>query len=420
MTPAGRTPARIVIVGGGFGGLYAALTLQTELVGSELVEVTLLDRRNYFTFTPLLPEVAAGTLGPAHVSYPFRLLAKNGRFHFLQAEVTGFDLQARTVQTEALTIPYDYLVVALGSCPFFFGNEALERHSLPLTSVRDAVAVRNHVIRLVEEAVVERDPERRRQLLTFIVAGAGPSGVEIAAEIHHLIHTVLCKYYPLAPELFRVLLVDGADRILLHFDRELAEAGQRELRARGIEVRLGTRVTAATEDAVELDGGVDTIATRTLIWTGGTTPNPALARLPVAKTPRGAAIVDDCLRIPGHPEVYVVGDGASALDPRRNQPYPPVAPVAIHQGVRAAGNIVNGLEGRPAEPFRFDFTGNIVGLGGGSALVNLLGLKFHGRLGWWFYRLAYLQRLVGARNKVSLVLTLGLNALFDRDISCDA
>lgn len=302
MTPARRKPARVVVVGGGFGGLYAALTLQNELLGSELADVTLLDRRNYFTFTPLLPEVAAGTLSPAHVSYPFRLLAKNERFHFLQAEVIGFDLQAR---------------------------------------------------------------------------------------------------------------------ILLHFDRELAEAGQRELQSRGIEVRLGTRVTGATADEVELDGGADTIATRTLIWTGGTTPNPALARLPVAKTARGAAIVDACLRVQGYPEVYVVGDGASALDPRRKQPYPPVAPVAIHQGVRAAGNIVNALEGRPAEPFRFDFTGNIVGLGGRSALVNLLGLKFHGRLGWWFYRLAYLQRLVGMRNKVSLVLTLGLNAIFDRDISCE-
>lgn len=415
-----RRPAKVIILGGGFGGLYAALTLQKELAGSELAEVTLVDRRNYFTFTPLLPEVAAGTLGRAHVSYPFRFLAKKGQFHFLQGEVQAFDLDARTVQTESLTIPYDSLIVALGSVPFFFGNRQLEAYSFPLASVEGALAIRNHVIRLFERAVVEPDPDRRRRLLTIVVAGAGPSGVETAAELHHLIHTVLLKYYPVDPTLVRVLLVDGADRILLHFAQALAEAGQQELVKRGIEVRLKTRVTGATDGEVELNGGKERIPSCTLIWTGGVTANPTLARLPAAKTRRGAVVVDEFLKIPEHPEIYVIGDGACVLDRRHGRPYPPVAPVAIHQGIRAAGNIVNTLQGRVREPFRFDFTGNIVGLGGGTALVNLLGIKFHGRLGWWFYRMAYLQRLVGVKNKALLVVTLGLNALFDRDISCEA
>ncbi len=398
--------------------MYAALTLQKELSESEAA-VTLIDRRNYFTFTPLLPEVAAATLDPAHVSYPFRLLAKKAGFRFLQADVSGFDLDARTVRIGSTTIPYDYLIVAVGSVPFFFGSPALEAHSLPLTTVPDAVRVRNHVIRLVERAVAEPDPVRRRELLTLVVAGGGPSGVEIAAELHHLIHTVLLKYYPLDPTWFRVLLVEGAERILLSFDRKLAEAGQKELTRRGIELRLNTRVTDATADDVELNGGQERIPTRTLIWTGGTQPNPALVHLAVAKTPRGAIEADDFLKIPNHPETYVIGDAAAVTDRRHNRLYPPVAPVAIRQGVRAAGNIVNALQGRAPEPFLFDFTGNIVGLGGGVALVNLLGIKFHGRLGWLFYRMAYLQRLVGLKNKVALVLTLGLNALFDRDISCE-
>lgn len=414
-----RKPAQIVILGGGFGGLYAALTLQKELAGSELAEVTLVDRRNYFTFTPLIPEVAAGTLGHAHVTYPFRFLARNGRFHFVQGEVQAFDLDAQTVRTENLTIPYDYLIVALGSAPFFFGNRQLEAHSLPLASVEEALAIRNHVIRCFEQAVVEQDPARRRQLLTIVVAGAGPSGVEIAAELHHLIHAILLKYYPVDPALVRVLLVDGGNRILLHFARELAEAGQKELAKRGIEVRLKTLLTGASEGEVELNRGEERIPTRTLIWTGGITPSPALARLPAAKTRRGAVVVDEFLKIPEHPEVYVIGDGACVLDRRHGRPYPPVAPVAIHQGIRAAGNIVNILQGRIREPFRFDFTGNIVGLGAGTALVNLLGIKFHGRLGWWVYRMAYLQRLVGAKNKALLLLTLGLNTFFDRDISCE-
>lgn len=414
-----RKSVQVVVLGGGFGGLYAAITLQKELAGSELAEVTLVDRRNYFTFTPLLPEVAAGTLGRAHVSFPFRFLAKKGQLRFIQGEVQAFDLAARTVRTEAMTIPYDYLIVALGSVPFFFGNRQLETHSLTLTSVEDALTIRNHVIRLFEQAAVEPDPIRRRQLLTLVVAGAGPSGVEIAAELHHLIHTVLVRYYPVDPSSVRVLLVASTDRILVHFARELAEAGRQELIRRGIEVHLKTLVTSASEEHVELNAGEAIVPTRTLVWTGGVTPSPALAQLPAAKTRRGTIVVDEFLKIPEHPEVYVIGDGACVLDRRQSRLFPPVAPVAIHQGIRAAGNIINTLQGRAREPFRFDFTGNIVALGGGMALVNLLGIKFHGRLAWWFYRMAYLQRLVGAKNKAMLLLTLGLNALFDRDISCE-
>lgn len=413
-----RQPAKIVVVGGGFGGLYAALTLQKEL-GPDLAEVTLVDQRNYFTFTPLLPEVAAGILGREHATYPFRFLSRSGRLRFIQGRVQAFDLETRTVETERVTLPYDFLIVALGSVPFFFGNPDLEARSLPLTSVDEALTIRNHLLRCFEEAVVEPDPARRRQLVTIVVAGAGPSGVEIASEVHHLAHSVLLRYYPLDPALIRVVLVDGAPRILLSFAEDLAEAGQEELRRRGIEVRLGTRVTGASDGAVELDDG-EIVQTRTLIWTGGVIANPVLARLPAARTPRGNVMVDECLRLPEHPEVYVIGDGAAAEDQRHKRPYPPVAPVAIHQGIRAAGNIANAIEGRPPEPFRFDFTGNIVGLGGGVALVNLLGITFHGRLGWWFYRLAYLQRLVGCKNKVHLVITLLLNRLFDRDISSQA
>ena len=164
-------PARVVVLGGGFGGLYATLTLLKELADSELAEVTLVDRRNYFTFTPLLPEVAAGTLGASHVCYPFRSLSKKGRLHFIQGEVREFDLDEHVVWIENLAIPYDYLVVALGSTPFFFGNQQLESHGLTLTSVADALAIRNHVIRLFERAVVERDPGLRRQLLTVVVVG---------------------------------------------------------------------------------------------------------------------------------------------------------------------------------------------------------------------------------------------------------
>lgn len=411
-------PAQIVVLGGGFGGLYAAMTLQRELAGSDAGQVTLVDRRNYFTFTPFLPEVAAGTLGRAHVTYPFRFLAQKERFDFIQGDVQTVDLAARTVRTETTTLPYDYLIVSLGGVPSFFGNPHIEAHALTLNSVDKALAIRNHVIHLFEHAVVESDPIRRRELLTFVIAGAGPCGVEVAAELNHLIRTALLKYYPVNPSDVRILVVSRGDRILPHFARELAETGRQTLMKRGIEVKLHTQVTGASGEHVDLNDH-ERIPTRTLIWAAGVTPNPVLARLPAAKSRQGGIVVDEYLTLAEFPEVYVIGDGASVLDRRNGRPYPTLAPVAIHQGIRAAGNILNTLQGRVREPFRFDFTGNIVGLGCGMALVNLLGLKFHGRLGWWFYRLAYLQRLVSFRNKVSLVLTLALNALFERDISCE-
>ncbi|HWR20239.1 MAG TPA: FAD-dependent oxidoreductase, partial [Verrucomicrobiae bacterium] len=211
-----RTPAKIVILGGGFGGLYAAMTLQRDLAGTNLAQVTLVDRRNYFTFTPFLPEVAAGTLGRAHVTYPFRFLAQKEQFYFIQGAVQDFDLVKRTVRTETATIPYDYLIVSLGGAPAFVDNPQIETHALTLHSVDKALAIRNHIIRLFEQAVVERDPIRRRQLLTLVVAGAGPCGVEVAAELHHLIRTALLKYYPVDPSEIRILLVSRGDRILPH------------------------------------------------------------------------------------------------------------------------------------------------------------------------------------------------------------
>ncbi|WP_337288881.1 FAD-dependent oxidoreductase, partial [Candidatus Methylomirabilis sp.] len=165
-----RQPAQIVVLGGGFGGLYAAMTLQRELAGSDTAQITLVDRRNYFTFTPFLPEVAAGTLGRAHVTYPFRFLAQKEQFCFIQGAVQDFDLVKRTVRTETTVIPYDYLIVSLGGAPSFFGNPQIAAHALTLNSVDNALAIRNHIIKLFEQAVVETNPVRRRQLLTLVVA----------------------------------------------------------------------------------------------------------------------------------------------------------------------------------------------------------------------------------------------------------
>lgn len=409
---------RVVILGGGFAGLYAALYLQKELVEEGKVEVTLIDQHNFFAFTPLLPEVVAGNLGANTVTYPLRFLLRGHNIRVMQAEVADISLEEKQVSVAGYPLRYDYLIIALGNVPDFFGNEALARVSLTLNSITDALRIRNRVIRSFEEAGREPDEEQLKALLTFVVVGGGPSGVEAASEIHDLIHHVLLKYYPVNPAMVRVVLIDSNRRILTHSTPELAEHGQEILQKRGVEVRLHTRVTRAGEGSIELNHGEEVIPAGTLIWTAGTKAHPVLAKLPVAKTRRGTIVVDEYLKIPEYPEVFAVGDCACVLDRRRQRLYPPLAAVAIREGIRAAANISNDIHNRRKEPFVFDFTGSIVSLGAKAALVNFLGLRLRGPLAWWIYRSVYLFKLVGVKNKCQLLLTLFLNTFFDRDISC--
>lgn len=409
-----RTPWRIVVVGGGFGGLYAAAHLAGSMDLEPEDEVLLLDRRNHFTFTPLLPEVAAGNLGREHVTVAYRRLARTHGFRFLQAEVRGLDPAAGRLETTAGEVGYDRAVLALGSRARFFGNERLREVSFPLKSVADALRLRDRVIGLCEAAETETDPDRRRELLTFVVAGGGPAGVETASELHHLLSEHLSGLYACASE-SRVLLVEGGDRILRGWDPELAGAGRRKLEERGVEVELETLVADADGRTVGLDDG-RRVPSRTLVWTAGVAPHPlpAEAGLPDED---GAVAVDEHLQVRDHGSLYAAGDVARVRNPRTGDPYPPVAPLAISQGVRAAGNVANERAGRPPEPYRAHHAGKLVSLGAGHALVEMLGLRLSGRPAWLAHRAAYLLKLVGFRNKLHVAFTLGLNALFGRDLT---
>lgn len=411
-----RAP-RIVVAGGGFGGLYAA----TYLARSELAErgahITLVDRKTYFTFTPLLAEVAAGTLGREHVTYPYRVLGRRYGFTFRQDTLTGLDASARIVRTEHGALPYDYLVMALGAEPRYFGNEPLRAHSLTLTSVEDALAIRRHVIDCLERADRSADEAQRGRLLTFVVAGAGPAGVEIASEVRHLVNDVLRPYYPDVPSA-RVILVDAGDRILRAWDPALARAGQDKLIARGIELRLATKIHDAQRGLVvtRSESGDEAIATETLIWTAGTGPAGGVEAWGLP-TERGAVRVDPFLRVEGSERIYAVGDVTIARDDRTGAPYPRVAPIAISQGIRAAANVENAAFQRPLEPYHAHHAGKIVSLGDGVALVDLLGIRVTGTLAWWIYRSAYLLKLVGTKNKVRVLTTLAMNRIFEPDVA---
>ena len=414
-----RSPARVVVLGGGFGGLYAASYLGAADLPEDAAEVTLVSDRNHFTFTPLLAEMVAGTLGQEHVTFPYRVLARRRGFRFVLGRVEGLDAAAGVVETTGGRLRFDYAVVALGGRPRYFANEELRRRAMPLTTVGDAVAIRNRVLAAAERAETVRSAVARRRLLTFAVAGAGPAGVETASEIWHLLREILPAYYDLRAEP-RVLLIDGAERILSGWDERLATEGLEMLRRRGIEVRLRTHVLGFDGGTVRTstDGEETSFDADTLIWTAGTGPaSGPLADSDLPLDASGYLGVDPTLAAGGHPNVFAAGDLSRLTNRRTGQPYPPVAPIAISQGVRAAANIENAIAGRAPEEYQAHHAGKIISLGNGTALVDLLGVQLRGRFAWAIYRGTYLLKLVGLKNKVRAGVTLMLNHVFERDLA---
>ncbi len=408
---------RILVLGGGFAGLYAAAQLGRSFDLEPDDEVVLVDTRNYFTFTPLLPEVVGGALGREEVTVPFRVLAERHGFRYCQAAVRGIDPGEGVVRTSAGPLAFDRCVLAVGSRARYFGNDRLREQSYPLKTIDDAETLRDRVLQLAE-ASEWMDAEARQAHLTFVVAGGGPAGVEVASELRHLLCDILPRYYLHADEA-RIVLADGGDRILAPFDPDLARHGRNILEERGIDVRLETLVEDATERRVSLSDG-EQIAARTLVWTAGVTPPELVADSPLPTGERGGVVVDENLRVQGHPAMFAVGDAAEVTDSRRERPYPNVAPLAVSQGIRAAGNIENDRAGREAEPYRAYHAGSIVSLGAEDALVDVLGLEVTGTPAAFISRAAYLFKMVGPKNKLRIAFRLGLNRLFERDLSTDA
>lgn len=411
-----RRPAKVVVLGGGFSGLYAVSYLARADLPQGALELTLISDRNYFTFLPLLPEMVGGSLGHEDVAFPLRAHARRLGFRFVRAHVERVHPGQRSVTTSAGRFDYDFLVLAMGARPSYLGNRILQRNSLPLVTAHDALAVRQALLRAAESAALEANPERRAQRLRFAVAGAGPSGVEVASEMQRLLHRVLRRDYGLetpAP----VTLVHGGERILQGWDADLAQAGLEILRQRGIDVRLRTRVE-------DFDGAAVSVRSRGsppeafpacgLVWTAGTEPaSEPLRDAGLACMSSGHLRVDPYLRVLEQDRVFAAGDSARSEDPRSGRPYPPVAPIAISQGVRVAANIENAVAGRALEPYQAHHAGKIVALGSGQALVDILGWHTGGRPAWWIYRAVTLLQLVGTRNKARAITSLLLDRIFE-------
>lgn len=415
-----RKGPRIVVVGGGFGGVYASTYLAQSELATRGAEITLVDPKNFFTFTPLLAEVTGGTLRREDVIHPLRVLARKYGFEVRRDTVTEVDPDRRRVVTASGNpIPYDYAVIAVGATPRYFGNDGLRQNSLPFTSVDHAIAIRERVIDAMERASTVGDHREQEKILTFVIAGAGPAGVEIASEIRTLTRDLLRPYYPGLPEP-RVILVSAGDRILVGWDEGLASAGLGLLEDRGIEVCLNTRILEAGAGRVLAEGpeGRRLIRSETLIWTAGTTPVPLGGPLPECDRLGGFRVTPE-LRVEGVDRLFAIGDAAALHDHRSGEPYPRVAPIAISQGVRAAANLESLVLGRPLEAYHAHHAGKIVSLGGGVALADVLGVRVTGPLAWWIYRGAYLMKVVGMKNKVRILLNLALNRVFEPDISSE-
>ncbi|AJE04946.1 pyridine nucleotide-disulfide oxidoreductase [Geobacter pickeringii] len=382
----------------GFGGIRTA----RELAGKGF-DVTLVDRNNYHLFQPLLYQVATAGLEQESIAYPVRAMARGWagtRFHL--AEVTGIDFDAREVRTNNGTIPYDYLVVGAGSVTNYFGLESVERHAFDLKELVDGERLRNHVLTAFERAVVEPDPAKRRALMTFVIVGGGPTGVEFAGALIELVRFVLAKDYPeLSVQTARVVLVEAFDRLLAAMEPPLQVYTLEKLRSMGVEVLLNARVVDAGPERVVLhDGAV--IPAHTLFWSAGVKAAPLAAALGAAPRPGGRIPVEPDLTLPGHPEVLVIGD--MAYLEQDGAPLPMVAPVAMQMGIYAGSSILARERGGSLPPFRYRDKGSMATIGRSAAVASAFGMKFRGYAAWVIWLLLHLYYLIGFRNRIVVML----------------
>jgi NADH dehydrogenase len=418
---AGTRATRILILGGGFGGVYTALTLE-KLLKAELdrgeIELGLVNRDNYIVFQPMLPEVISGSIGLLDTITPIRRLCP--RTNLYTRMIESVDLARKRVIAAAgfgsqqLYLEYDHLVVALGNVTSFAGQPGLAEHALPFKYLGDALVLRNHAIHVLEEADIERDADCRRSLLTFVVAGGGFSGVEAVAELNDFVRAAAKSFRNVRPDDIRVILLHAGPLILPELPESLAAFAQRLLMKRGVELRLGTRLHGATADAALLVGG-ERIATRTLVSTVPSGPNPLVAALPCKKD-RGRIVTDRYLEVPEYPGVWAVGDCALGIDGMTGQPSPPTAQHATREARCVAANIVATLRGGQKRAFAFKALGKMGALGHRSAVAEILGVKLSGFVAWWLWRTIYLMKLPGLDRKIRVAVDWTLDLLLPPDI----
>ena len=409
-----RTRQRIVILGGGFAGVYTARYLEKALGRRDDFEIVLINKENYFVFQPMLAEVVSGAIGITDTVSPIRRLLPRTDIHV--REIESVDLKNRTVTTtpgfrpHPHVINFDHLVLALGNVTDFRGLPGLPEHAIPFKNLGDALFIRNHVIHALEEAAIEHhDPELRRQLLTFVVAGGGFSGVEVVAELNDFVRGVARNYRHLDPAEIRVVLLHSRERILPEVTEKLGLFAQKILQKRGVEILLNTRLGAATDDEAILDNGMR-IPTKTLISTVPSSPHPIIESLDLPRDKSGRLTANSFLEVEGAENIWALGDCALVPIAGGLGVSPPTAQHAIRQARTAAHNIVAAIRGGERQSFKFKDLGKMGALGHHSAVAEIMGIPISGFLAWFLWRTIYLMKLPGwgRRLKVASSWTLDL------------
>ncbi|MEI2703550.1 MAG: NAD(P)/FAD-dependent oxidoreductase [Baekduia sp.] len=411
---------QIVILGGGFGGLYAAKRLERRLRRQADVEVTLVSDANFMLFTPLLPGAAAGTLEPRHVVVSLRESLR--RTNLISGSVTGLDHGARTVAVRTLDgrdieIPFDHLVVALGSVSRTLPIPGLAEHGVGFKTLPDAIALRNRLLQTLEIAETIDDDVERSAWLTYVFVGAGYAGLEGLAELQDFAADVL-EHYPRSRATgTRWLLVEAQPSVMPEIGPKLAGFAARELTRRGIEIRTGTMLEAVTETTVTLSGG-EVVPARTLVWTAGVKPVAVTADLGLPLAAGGRLDVTADLRVSGHDRIWAIGDVAAVPDPARpGHPCPPTAQHAMRQAFRAADNLAAVIAGGEATPFTYKTRGVFVDMGQGRAVANAMGVQLRGIPAWWLARTYHLYLMPGIKRRWRLLVDWNVQLLFGRDVS---
>ncbi|MGH7967683.1 MAG: NAD(P)/FAD-dependent oxidoreductase [Limisphaerales bacterium] len=409
---------KIVIVGGGFAGLSAAMHFDKTLARRADIEVTLISRENFILFTPMLHEVVGGDLFPGDIVNPLRRILHHVRF--VEAEVLSIDLDTRQILCTAglakfeLDFEFDHLLLALGSETNFFGLPGVGDWAVTLKGLTDAVLLRNHLIALLEEASLQKDETERRRLLTFVTAGGGFSGVEITGALNDFVRDSLRHYPDLSEDLVRVIVVQPGPFLLPELGEELGSYAERKLRERKVEVIKGARVASYDGSVVVLNDGTS-IPTETLIWTAGVKPSPVIELLSCKKE-RGRLLVDEFLRVPGLLGVWAAGDSAAVPDVNPGTFHPPTAQHGLRQGRVAARNIEAAILGRPPAPFVYSTQGQLAAIGRRTGVAKIFGLKFSGFFAWWLWRTVYWLKLPRLAKKLRVMFGWTLDLFFGREV----
>jgi NADH dehydrogenase len=410
----------VVIAGGGFGGFYAARTLERTMPAAS-TRITLVSDVNFMLYTPLLPGAAAGTLEPRHVVVPLREALD--RTDLRIGTILGADPARNVVRVEALEghveeLEYDQLVVAVGSVSRSLPVPGLAEHGIGFKSLPDAIELRNRLLRTLEAAETLDDPEERRAWLTYVFVGAGYAGLEGLAELQDFAADAIERYPRCRTQGMRWILVEATERVMPEISPDLADFAVRELRGRGIEIRTNTTLDELTGTTARLSDG-EVVATRTCVWTAGVRPHPVVQRLGLPLNDRGRIRVDDTMRVEGHPNVWAIGDAAAVPDPAKKgqAPCPPTCQHALRQGRRVAQNVAATLGKGRVRPFTYKTLGVFVDMGEGQAVASTVGIKWRGRPAWLLARTYHLAMMPGFKRKMRLLVDWNVQLMFGRDLS---